>query len=73
MGKRKSVIIMKLTSEGHTAVEVNPAEAYTILGQCLDQGQYVFCEPEKVVISKRSDLRGHDIEKAIIFAAVAGG
>ena len=73
MGKRKIVTIVKLTSEGHTAVEVSLADAYTILGQCIDQGQYVFCEPEKVVISKRKDLRGRDIEKAIIFAAVAGG
>ncbi len=73
MGKKKIVTIVKLTSEGHTAVEVSPNEAYSIIGQCLDQGQYVFCEPEKVVITKKSDLRGHDIEKAIVFAAVAGG
>ena len=69
----KRITIIKLTSKGHTAVEVGHSAAYGLIGQCLDEGQFAFCEPDRIVISHRSELQGRRFEKVIIFAAVAGG
>ncbi len=74
MGKKK-VKIIRLNSNGHTAVEVAQATALELVGQCLDEGQFAFCEPAKIVVSQRSELRklqAH-LEEVIIFAPVAGG
>ncbi|MFX1295580.1 MAG: hypothetical protein ACFFD2_12115 [Promethearchaeota archaeon] len=72
MGKRK-VKIIKLSSSGHTAVEVGHSAAYGLVSQCLAEGQFAFCEPDKVVISSRNELKGRNLKKVIIFAPVAGG
>ncbi|MHA1277229.1 MAG: hypothetical protein ACTSRC_18425 [Candidatus Helarchaeota archaeon] len=69
----KKVKIIKLNSNGHTAVEVAQATALGLVGQCLDEGQFAFCEPDKIVVSQRSELQGRRLEKVIIFAPVVGG
>ena len=74
LGKKNRVKIIKLSSNGHTAVEVGHGAAHGLVGKCLDEGQfYAFCEPDRVVISDRSELQGRRLEKVIIFAPVAGG
>jgi hypothetical protein len=71
--KSRKVKVVKLNATGHTAVEVGLSAAYGLIGQCLDEGQFAFCEPDNIVISNRGELRSRRLEKVVIFAPVAGG
>ena len=74
LGKKdKKVKVIKLNASGHTAVEVGLSAAYGLIGQCLDEGQFAFCEPDSIVVANRAELRGRRLEKVVIFAPVAGG
>ena len=70
MGKVK---IIKLSSNGHTATTASQEAAYHIVGESLDEGLFAFIEPENVVVSNRTELRGRRMNKVTIFAPVAGG
>jgi hypothetical protein len=69
----KTVKIVILNAKGHTQFDVGESAAYGIICQNLDKGMFAFCEPDKIVVSERSDLDAIEVEKAIIFAPVAGG
>ncbi|MHA1652339.1 MAG: hypothetical protein ACTSYB_19310 [Candidatus Helarchaeota archaeon] len=73
MKRKDKVVIVKLDSHGHTSIVASRANAYNIIGQYLDDGMFVFCEPDNIVISERSELYNRDLESVIVFAPVAGG
>jgi hypothetical protein len=69
----KKIKVVKLGPEGHTECLLAWHEAYSVVAQNLDQGCFAYCEPDNVIISDRKDLQGRNVEKIIIYAAVAGG
>ena len=75
MKKLGKVKIIKLTSNGHTALVASQVAALNYISQALSEGYFAFCEPEKVVISNTSELETHRnrLNKVILYAPVAGG
>ena len=73
LGKGNKVTIIKLSSNGHTAIQASYSVAYNIISQSLDEGKFVYYEPDKVIVSKRHDLQRKKFTKVIIFTPVCGG
>ena len=73
LDKKDEVTIIKLNSNGHTATVASQVAAHELVGQSLDEGQFAFCEPEKIIVTEKEKLKDLFLEKVIIFSPVAGG